>query len=579
MTISHQTPLDWHARFERPRSKRSFSADIAWRCLGGLRLAQVSSKTNVENGLMMGCLQAMKDPIRTLARGGADGEALADFRCLKDATSAHGGPRYRSKAHLSWLSAVISGEHMSGQNRDEPLYALCHLILMIDAACPGAEGRWMALLGADQPNALQFKVWFQDNTLGAGWKKSGYTVTPKGVTSNISEASWHIYYGRMVTLAALFEFMIGMEAGAHHGEIEATFEILCAGDPSETKTRLASNALAKILRGYRRRHFSRAVHEERFNTLYRFLSDRSPDGQIVIDDQAIIGFWLEDHNDAFVNYTGAAEAMIKLHRLFASSKIGAAIDSAQPFGTERDEWDATDDALGNMPGGPWRSPFDVIDAPPAAAIKFFKKEGERKPLLNIAAFGPEVETLPLTMLRLDSFGAVQSAISNDLRLSRGSLAERLTCQDAKSYRAIYEALHQLKPHLDALQKATLWAIHSHGGAQTACADNIITLPGRGMPDLDIAPADISSEARQQILSEAERTFKAMTRKGFDTASLSDDAHVMGFYVGAGAVLQIADVLERYLRTLVRYGQRLDETFERDQALFVDRFETFYGERR
>ena len=589
MALSRQSVRERRASAVRPSEKRVFTADVAWGILGGLRLVRVSSRTTVHRYLKRGRLQQMKDPIRTLARGGADGEALADFRCLADATSASGGPRYRNKAHLSWLSAVIAGEHMSAQNRDEPLYALCHLVLMIDAAWPGAEGRWMALLAADQPSLQQFRAWFDENTVDAGWKKPGFAVTPKGVSGTAGDAPWHIYFGRMVSLAALFEFLIGMEAGAHHAEIESTFEALCAGDSGEAEIRGASNALAKILRSYRRRHFSRAVHEERFNTLYRFLSDRSPDGRIVIDDQAIFVFWLESTGDAFVSYAGAAEAMIKLYRLFAASEIGVAIDDAAPFGAERDEWDASEDALGDMPGGPWRSPFEVIDAPPASAIKFFKKEGERKPLANVAAFGPEVEALPLTVLRLDSFGAVQSAISNDLRLSRGTLAARLSCEGAHSYQTLYDTLRGLKPHLEALQKATLWAIYSHGRvdghsgrdgrtATAAGADNVIAFPGNAAPQLAVPDEDVPSEQHAQILSDAERAFKAMTRKGFDAVSLRDDEHVAGFYVGAGAVLQIADVLERYLRTLTRYQQHLDDMFERDRALFAQRFEILYGEK-
>ena len=586
MALLRQSVRDGRASAVRPSEKRVFTADVDWGILGGLRLVHVSSRTTIYRFLKKGRLQYMKDPIRTLARGGADGEALADFRCLADATSANGGPRYRSKAHLSWLSAVIAGEHMSGQNRDKPLYALCHLVLMIDAAWPGVEGRWMALLAADQPSPQQFKTWFDENAGATGWKKPGFAVTPKGVSCTAGDAPWHIYFGRMVSLAALFEFLIGMEAGAHYAEIESTFEALCAGDAGAHEIRGASNALAKILRSYRRRHFARAVHEDRFNALYRFLRDRSPDGRIVIDDQTIFAFWLESTTDAFVSYAGSAEAMIKLYRLFAASEIGVAIDDAAPFGAERDEWDASEDALGDMPGGPWRSPFEVIDAPPAAAIKFFKKEGERKPLVNVAAFGPEVEALPLTILRLDSFGTVQSAISNDLRLSRGTLAARLSCEGTHSYRAIYETLHGLKPHLEALQKATLWAIYSHSHSQghdhqsvtASGANNVIAFPGNAAPQLAVPDEDIPSEKQAQILSDAERAFKAMTRKGFDAASLRDEEHVAGFYVGAGAVLQIADVLERYLRTLTRYQQRLDDMFERDRALFAQRFETLYGEK-
>ena len=132
MALLRQSVRDGRASAVRPSEKRVFTADVDWGILGGLRLVHVSSRTTIYRFLKKGRLQYMKDPIRTLARGGADGEALADFRCLADATSANGGPRYRSKAHLSWLSAVIAGEHMSGQNRDKPLYALCHLVLMID---------------------------------------------------------------------------------------------------------------------------------------------------------------------------------------------------------------------------------------------------------------------------------------------------------------------------------------------------------------------------------------------------------------------------------------------------------------
>ena len=180
---------------------------------------------------------------------------------------------------------------------------------------------------------------------------------------------------------------------------------------------------------------------------------------------------------------------------------------------------------------------------------------------------------------------MQSAISNDLRLSRGTLSARLSCEGAHSYQALYKTLQGLKPHLEALQKATLWAIYSHGhsggngqAVPDAGADKVIAFPGSAAPQLAVPDENIPSEKHAQILSDAERAFKAMTRKGFEAASLRDDEHVAGFYVGAGAVLQIADVLERYLRTLTRYQQRLDDIFERDRALFAQRFEILYGEK-
>ncbi len=522
------------------------------------------------------CL-GMKQLNRTLTRGAADGQAISDFRSLADATTSDGAPRYKKSTHLHWLARVVAGEHV-GINRDAPIYELCHLAVMIDAVSPGAHGRWMAFLGLSRQSGPAFRDWFVQTVNENGWQKTKFEVTPKGIKWTNDGRDYLILFNRMPSLAALFEFMIGMEDAAYYGEIEGIFIQICDGYVDDAKIRTGSNALSKLLRRYRRAHFARAQYEEWFNALYRHLEARSPSGRIVIDDESILTFWLSGQSSDLISFTKVAEAFIKLHRLFAWASIGDAIDSAEPIGGEHAEWDVAADVVDEMPRQSWCSPFDVLDKPPADAIKFLKKKSEREPLKNLAKYGPEANLLPLTILRLDSFGPIQSGISNDLRLNRGTLTDRLSCKSATPYSEICENLHKLQAHLLALQKATLWAIHTGSKGITKYDDDKVIVFPRG-PELSAYASleDLEEDERVKVLLSSKKSFIEMTRKGFDPALLDDDGHLMGFYVGAGAILEIAGVLERFLRGLDGRAEQLDRLFVDDRVAFTNRFHSLYGD--
>ncbi len=550
-------------------------APAAWRAKSTLRNTHHWYRMRRCNQVVGLFRQGMKQLNRTLTRGAADGQAISDFRSLADATTSDGAPRYKENTHLHWLARVVAGEHV-GINRDAPIYELCHLVVMIDAVSPGTHGRWMAFLGLSRQSGPAFRDWFVQTVNENGWQKPKFDVTPKGIKWTIDGRDYLMLFNRMPSLAALFEFMIGMENAAYYGEIEGVFTQICDGYVNDAKIRTGSNALAKLLRRYRRAHFARAQYEEWFNALYRHLEARSPSGHIVIDDESILTFWLSGQSSDLISYTKVAEAFIKLHRLFATASIGDAIDSAEPIGEEHAEWDVAADVVDEMPRQSWCSPFDVLDKPPADAIKFLKKKSEREPLKNLAKYGPEANLLPLTILRLDSFGPIQSAISNDLRLNRGTLADRLSCKTATPYSEICETLYMLQAHLLALQKATLWAIHTGSKGITKHDDKVVVFPRSPELSAYASLEDLEEDERVKVLLSSKKSFNEMTRKGFDPALLDDDGHLMGFYVGAGAILEIAGVLERFLRGLDGRVEQLDRLFVDDRGAFTKRFQSLYG---
>jgi hypothetical protein len=80
-----------------------------------------------------------------------------------------------------------------------------------------------------------------------------------------------------------------------------------------------------------------------------------------------------------------------------------------------------------------------------------------------------------------------------------------------------------------------------------------------------------------LLTEAERTFRAVTRKGFDEAGLADEARIEGFRIGAVALVAAARQLEAYLAVISRVGgQALETRFDADKSLFSARFAELYG---
>jgi hypothetical protein len=265
-----------------------------------------------------------------------------------------------------------------------------------------------------------------------------------------------------------------------------------------------------------------------------------------------------------------------------------AMAQAAPIGMDREKGEVEpDDTCAHVTAAQeWVSPLTLLDTEPAAAIKFFKKEGERKPMEALMHYGPAAIRLPLAFLRLESFGPVQSAITTDLQIGRRErIDERASCAGVDTYGEIVTRLENLLALVKRLHKAVFYALHK--GAEEKDPSNVVsfqaaTLFEQARSMIEQARELPDAATLERLATDAARTFRSIARKGFDEAELGNETRRHGFEIGATALVAAASHLESYLAAARRVGARtqtLERWFDADRSTFSERFRVLYGVRQ
>jgi hypothetical protein len=525
---------------------------------------------------------------RTLIRAGAASSLVEDFRALAEATAPDGEPRYRERPLLEDLARfVVRGT--GGPNRDAAFYELCHLVNAVDAAGNGRDRRNAFFLEPEAATPARFQARLDRALARGGWRRAGFQRTRDGIAIQYSDAAFTIRFGRMPFLAALYEFLAGMEDFSFYAELEAIFDDLARAPGEVKQVQAASNRIASQFRLYRRRHVTHAQHESKFDILFGFISERSPDGVLVIDDASVLDFWAQKSSAGdFRAYRTVFEAFANFMQALEDASRSESIAQAAPIGVDRAQGEVEpDDSASDLAAADeWVSPLALLDEEPAAAIKFLKKEGERKPIEALMHYGPAALRLPLAFLRLESFGPIQSAITTDLQIGRRErIEDRAACTDASPYGEIATQFENILTLMKRLQKAAFYALHRSGQDKHAQAGNVVNFSvgtlfdqARSMIDQDRELPD--AEAVERLAADAAKTFRAIARKGFDEDGLIDAQRVRGFEIGAGALVAAATHLESYLAAARRIrGPALEQWFDADRRTFSARFRVLYGVRQ
>ena len=227
----------------------------------------------------------MEDDIEEpLFRAGTDGTLLEDFR------NVSGTERY-PRSVLLWLARFISGT-AGGPNKDSPIFELCHLAYAVDVliASNNGVGRTLFFLGRDRaiPRTIQSYLDTEVNS------DSDQARTYKdGIFIEYDDGQFHVKFGRMPALIALYEFLASMEDCTFYAELSDHLN----GIGSQTKKvslrsiKDATNNIASRLRQYRRTHLMWAANNEKFDRILPFLKARGDGTHLIIDDAAVLDFW------------------------------------------------------------------------------------------------------------------------------------------------------------------------------------------------------------------------------------------------------------------------------------------------
>lgn len=510
-------------------------------------------------------------------RAGADGVLLEEFRALAETG------RYPERPVLIWLARFIVGMG-GGPNKDSPLLELCHLVHGIDyliaASTGGAgvgDGRTMFFLSLERAVPRTVGAYFEDFGL-TGLPTDPIRMDGNALVIDYDDGLHEIKLGRMPSLMALYEFLASMDGFEFYGDLAAIFDAMSTpGDVADRRAvKDATNKIASRLRQYRRAHMDWAANDEKFDRIFPFLKERGEDGQLNIDDAAILDFWtLHSHGKEFKGYKTVFDAFVTFQRALHAGNRTQAAEQAVVMGTDREvgEVDPVDQAYDLGAFGDWASPFDVLDEDGLKEIKFFKGVSERKPIEPLMQYGPDAVRLPLAFLRLESFGPIQAGITNDLQVKRGqaSVEKRITCADAETYddrRGIYA---DLLAHIRALEKA---ALHGILKTQGAVDRTVIAFPGSAVATVD------EIDNLEGVADEAREAFQSMTRKGFEDFVDNVDDRGDAFRRSAGALVTMAHVLQGMLDAagdLDGNPSGLEQLFAADRDVFRAQFGKIYGD--
>jgi hypothetical protein len=530
-------------------------------------------------------LLTMDDPVSMISRSGATGTLIAEFRALSDATDMDGAPKYAPQPVLQGLARFITGAS-GGPNKDSELFELSHLIAILARLAPGADARAAFFLGLTKAAASVFRATIQDY----GDAPDGIGVDEDGVSATYGEAEFGVRYGRMPLLAALYEFLIASDGFENYQPVNDVFDGLSDGAESVRQIQDAANALSSIVRQYRRKHIERSKYGEKFNAILTFLRARTGEGQIQVDDQAVLEFWVSNNDGGdFRVYRTVFEGFIQFMKSFDMGGRTDAVEHSAVIGTdfEAHEVEPDDQADDIFALSDWQSPLAVLAEGAAADIKFFKKESEQKPIEALMQYGPYAERLAMAFLRLESFGPIQAGITNDLQVKRGraSIEARITCDDAFEYRGKVAAFEAILDHVKQLQKAAYHVLTS-GPGQPGRESNVVSLFGDA-PETSFeaarnndALAEVGAGELAEIGAEAEAVFRKIVRKGFEESVLQSGDGIEGFRIGAGALVAMEGLLRRYIKTATALDNAppdLAERFASDRAIFAARFQSLYGE--
>ena len=501
-----------------------------------------------------------------ILEAGKSPELTALLASVAEATGADGEPRYAAKTYLDLTQAIVCRTYA------KPVLQLCHLINAADACGVGAD-RWERFFyGVDAARPSAFKGYLAAALTPSGWRRPGFEATSEGVSIQYEDSIFNVRYGRMPLLAALLETTLTMIG---YRQINDIFSELFARGGDQSAINDAANNLSRAIYGYLKTHLPSNRSADKFEAILGYLKDAGDNpgdnrGTVDIDDETVLRFWCTQAstgggNDSdFRTFKTAVDAFIDFLRALESGSSQSAVKYAATIGSnaelgEIDPGEIDDD---DRLDGEWINPLTALDEPPVDAIKFLNKK-EREDVDGLMSYGPLVANLPLTVLRGDAFGAHQARITQATRRKSPAkqIAGLIACTEVDTYADCTARYRDADQHLDRVQKAALHALLVDNDG----SDNVVPLFGGTGAD--------------SVRALAETAFKNISRKGFHEADLDDPDIRDGFAIGAEALVQIRDHLDRYLSTLERLQRDdpgLTDQFKTDLKTFQDQFSVLYG---
>ena len=521
-------------------------------------------------------------------------ELVTAFRLLGEAADG-GQPRFPVEACRAVERAITCRTYASA------LLELCHLA----RAASSYRGRYFELFWAPGPmRAGRLRALFA-KARPASWLKIG----PASVELIYTDGGFTVTYGRMPVLVALAEFLLtalGFKA------LDETLAPLALRGVSVADVSRQANALSRAVYNYLKAHLPPLQAQRKLGAVIDFLKERN-DGDFDlghIDDAAVLDFWRgaidAEQDQDFRTFTSVFLAFARFRDVFEQAAAIGAIEHALPIGSavQDGEVDPADVATAvEIAQGP-SNPLDELQSPPSSRIKFFNAK-ERECLAFLFQCGRAADALPLSFLRAEVFGRVQSRLSQALRTARSPDAV-IAAGAIEDYRARQVRFREMAAHGRTMLLAAAYVMHETGLRQFASAaraaglDLALDLDSSGLdaphlhanafaetvvpfrplsPERKPTASAPTASAVDAFLADARKAARQVARAGFRPDEIHDADVQAGFVAGCPLVAAVLDRIGGFSARLA--GLRVPEgdwaaQFSADSKVFATCFSRIYG---
>ncbi|MEN8198148.1 MAG: hypothetical protein ABFS30_16835, partial [Pseudomonadota bacterium] len=371
--------------------------------------------------------------------------------------SAPGGePKYPPRVCRELARIIVC------RNYAKSVLQLCHLINAADACARRKESYERFMMGVPLATPRHFRDHLSAMLAGHGWRRPGFTVEPAGIAVAYGGgAGFRISFSRMPLLAALLEFVVGMQG---YGATDDIFAEMLAGSANEAAIGEAANALSRRIYAYLSDNLPTVQNMGKFNRILEFLGDRSEGGEVEIGDPAILDFWLKQSGAApsdeggFRTFRTVLDAFIAFIRSLELAADRQSTLNAAPIGGDAESGEIDPDSLSGLMDAPgqWQSPLPLLEDDPTARVKFLTGR-EKDTLRLLMEMGPMTRSLPMSLLRAEVFGPAQAQLTQALRRQAGAreLHRLLGLDGIGDYSAHGERIRELQGRIGAVMKASL----------------------------------------------------------------------------------------------------------------------------